>query len=260
MVKPDELEFTPPPTASAGSSSAGEESDGVATVAGDEGARSTASIPKHLAFGLTPDTASHLLHTLPELSTKLEVSYSKPFRDGVDKLTSSGARGQGGRRIFNAYDYSRPTFTDPQPTPAPAGTSSADRASAALMKIIDLRNANAGGIAFENRRRIVEAFSEPNRERKGPDTGRAEVQGISNGLPCVLCANRWLDRLTAALLTAQIRTLWDHLSEKTHRHDIHARRALQLLVHQRAKILKYLRSKLSLAMRKEQREFILISQ
>jgi small subunit ribosomal protein S15 len=43
-----------------------------------------------------------------------------------------------------------------------------------LAKLVDLRNANAAGIAFENRRRVVEAFSEPG---KPNDTGRTEVQG-----------------------------------------------------------------------------------
>jgi len=43
-----------------------------------------------------------------------------------------------------------------------------------LAKAIDLRNANADGIAFENRRRIIEAFSTP----ENPfDSGRTEVQG-----------------------------------------------------------------------------------
>ena len=44
-----------------------------------------------------------------------------------------------------------------------------------LAKVIDLRNANAGGIAYENRRRIVATFSEPG---KPGDTGRPEVQGV----------------------------------------------------------------------------------
>lgn len=43
-----------------------------------------------------------------------------------------------------------------------------------VAKLVDLRNANAAGIAFENRRRVVEAFSEPG---KPGDTGRTEVQG-----------------------------------------------------------------------------------
>lgn len=44
-----------------------------------------------------------------------------------------------------------------------------------LAVLADLRNANAGGIAYANRRRIVEAFSEPG---KPNDTGRPEVQGV----------------------------------------------------------------------------------
>lgn len=43
-----------------------------------------------------------------------------------------------------------------------------------LAKALDLRNANAAGIAFENRRRIIKAFSTPENPY---DTGRTEVQG-----------------------------------------------------------------------------------
>jgi small subunit ribosomal protein S15 len=44
-----------------------------------------------------------------------------------------------------------------------------------LARALDLRNANAGGIAYENRRRIIEAFS----TQENPfDTGRTEVQGM----------------------------------------------------------------------------------
>jgi len=86
----------------------------------------------------------------------------------------------------------------------------------ALARLVDLRNANAQGIAYENRRRVVEAFSEPG---KPNDTGRTEVQ--------------------AALLTLQIRKLWDHLSE--FKRDVANRRNLRRLVHQRAKLLKYLK-------------------
>ena len=44
-----------------------------------------------------------------------------------------------------------------------------------LAKVLDLRNANAAGIAYENRLRIIEAFSTP----QNPfDPGRTEVQGI----------------------------------------------------------------------------------
>ena len=51
-----------------------------------------------------------------------------------------------------------------------------------LATLVDLRNANAGGISYENRKRIVVAFSPPG---KDGDTGRPEVQGE---FPCyVLC-------------------------------------------------------------------------
>ncbi len=44
-----------------------------------------------------------------------------------------------------------------------------------LAKALDLRNANAAGISYENRRRIIEAFS----TTENPfDTGRTEVQGM----------------------------------------------------------------------------------
>lgn len=42
-------------------------------------------------------------------------------------------------------------------------------------RLVDLRNSNGPGIAFENRRRCVQAFSSPN---KPTDTGRPEVQGM----------------------------------------------------------------------------------
>ncbi|KAF8509417.1 mitochondrial ribosomal protein S15 [Hysterangium stoloniferum] len=85
-----------------------------------------------------------------------------------------------------------------------------------LARLVDLRNASAKGIAFENRRRCVEAFSAPG---KPHDTGRTEVQ--------------------AAILTMKIRNLYTHLQLK--RKDIANRRSLRILVHKRAKLLKYLK-------------------
>ncbi|KAF4616528.1 hypothetical protein D9613_008573 [Agrocybe pediades] len=87
-----------------------------------------------------------------------------------------------------------------------------------LAKVLDLRNANAAGIAFENRRRIILAFSTPDNPF---NPGRTEVQ--------------------VALLTYQIRKLWDHLVN--FKRDVGNRRGLQKLVHQRAKLLRYLRGK-----------------
>ena len=113
----------------------------------------------------------------------------------------------------------------------------------ALAKVVDMRNANAAGIAFENRRRVIEAFSEPG---KPNDTGRTEVQGT-----CVVFCSLYnpsdFDYLRAlapvcllvALLTLQIRNVWNHL--RAFKRDFSNRRSLRRLVHQRAKLLKYLK-------------------
>ncbi|KAI6044513.1 S15/NS1 RNA-binding domain-containing protein [Pisolithus marmoratus] len=85
-------------------------------------------------------------------------------------------------------------------------------------KLVSLRNANAKGIAYENRRRCIDLFSAPETPN---DTGRPEVQ--------------------AAILTLKIRNLWEHLLK--FRMDIDNRRALRRMVHQRAKVLKYLKQK-----------------
>jgi len=83
-------------------------------------------------------------------------------------------------------------------------------------RLVDLRNANAGGILFENKRRIVAAFSESDTV---VDTGRPEVQ--------------------AAILTVRIRNVWDHLNRQ--KKDVISRQRLRELVHKRAKVLRYLK-------------------
>jgi small subunit ribosomal protein S15 len=46
-----------------------------------------------------------------------------------------------------------------------------------MAKVVNLRNANAAGIAFESRRRVIEAFSEPGKPNDtARDMGRAEMQ------------------------------------------------------------------------------------
>ena len=100
-------------------------------------------------------------------------------------------------------------------------------------RLADLRNANAKGLAYENRRRIIATFStlqQPN------DTGRPEVQGTS--LSSTLCQHL-PTYPTAALLTFRIRGLWSHLLK--FRKDVANRRALRQLVHDRAKVLRYLK-------------------
>ncbi|KAJ7775025.1 mitochondrial ribosomal protein S15 [Mycena metata] len=83
-------------------------------------------------------------------------------------------------------------------------------------RLIDLRNSDAGGIAYENRRRIIVAFSTP----ENPfDPGRTEVQ--------------------VAILTYRIRKLYAHLTRC--KKDVQNKLSLRRLVHKRAKLLKYLR-------------------
>ena len=105
-----------------------------------------------------------------------------------------------------------------------------------LARVLDLRNANAGGIAYENRRRIVAAFSEPSQPN---DPGRPEVQGPTYPLVPILSLYLTHIPATAALLTMKIRNLWDHLQR--HRVDRGNRPRLAKMVHTRAKILKYLK-------------------
>ncbi|KAG8968426.1 hypothetical protein FRC03_007368 [Tulasnella sp. 419] len=172
-------------------------------------------VPEYLAFGLKPSTADHLLHTLPDLTLRDEIEDKSKMDRNWDMQMSPTA---------TAVDVTR-AIRHIVPSSAAYGISEnqAAASASAISRIIDLRNANARGVAFENRRRCIEAFADPKNvvNQKGPDTGRPEVQ--------------------AALLTAKIRNLWDHL--KAHSKDIHNRRSLRMLVHQRAKILKYLRRK-----------------
>ena len=94
------------------------------------------------------------------------------------------------------------------------------QSAATLARILDLRNASGKGIQVENTRRIIEHFGHRS-DGRGPDTGSPEVQ--------------------AAILTYRIRNLAEHLLGA--RHDNSNRRAMRKLVHQRARILRYLKSR-----------------
>ena len=101
-------------------------------------------------------------------------------------------------------------------------------------KVLDLQNANAAGIAYVNRQRIIKAFS----TSKNPfDTGRTEVQGTQLDQVHRICP--LLNLFTVALLTYKIRHLWKHLT--TFKRDVGNRRNLRLLVHKRARMLRYLK-------------------
>ncbi|KAL0951963.1 hypothetical protein HGRIS_008614 [Hohenbuehelia grisea] len=144
-------------------------------------------MPPSLNYGITGEDKLRLLHDLPCLSAETDLLQLEGFSDAE-------------RKSFSVHAAHREAWK-----------------ANIFVKAIDLRNANAGGIAFENRRRIIAAFSDPEGNRWDP--GRAEVQ--------------------AALLTYKIRNLWSHL---THfKRDVGNRRNLRKLVHQRAKVLKHIK-------------------
>lgn len=107
-------------------------------------------------------------------------------------------------------------FDADRPAASAAAVADQGKQTETMKRILDLRNASKPGIEAVNRQRIVAEFG-----RTPTDTGSSEVQ--------------------AALLTHQIRNLWEHIERNTR--DIHNRRALRLLVHKRARVLKYYKSK-----------------
>jgi len=146
------------------------------------------NMPKHMGFGVGEAEKSMLFGKLPMLSAEADVLSEDP--SGLKTMESVFVGGRE-KELKKANTFAQ---------------------------LLDLRNANAGGIAYENRRRIIAAFSTPSNPS---DTGRSEVQ--------------------AALLTYQIRNLWNHL--KNFKRDVGNRRGLRKLVHQRANILRYLKRK-----------------
>jgi small subunit ribosomal protein S15 len=105
----------------------------------------TVQLPKHMNFGIGEAEKQLLFRHLPVLSARAPVllHHNQP----PEVLESLHTEGQE-QELFKASNFA---------------------------KVVDLRNANAGGIAYENRRRIILAFSTP----ENPfDPGRVEVQGI----------------------------------------------------------------------------------
>ncbi|KAI9066531.1 S15/NS1 RNA-binding domain-containing protein [Trametes sanguinea] len=153
--------------------------------------------PKYFNYGIGEEEKEVLLDVLPTLTSQTEVKARQRVWERVKSRTGAPTADMIVRLAEEA--------------------SNVEKAKAmAFAKLVDLRNANARGIAYENRRRIIAAFSEPENPN---DTGRPEVQ--------------------AALVTYRIRNLWEHLSRV--KKDIANRRSLRRLVHERAKILRYLK-------------------
>jgi small subunit ribosomal protein S15 len=133
----------------------------------------TLTLPKHLGFGIGERERRMLFEDLPVLSAQVRES-ADLFRFGrralyMDKLASRYEE----REKFERHK---------------AGM---------LATLMDLRNANAGGINFANRKRIVLAFSGT---ENAFDTGRPEVQGSLRTLLSFVplaqrmeCFSRYLD-------------------------------------------------------------------
>ncbi|VDB86274.1 unnamed protein product [Peniophora sp. CBMAI 1063] len=162
-------------------------SESVPTVTGDK-----VDLPAASAFGLGPGENALLFEHLPVAAADMSTAFSLA----------------GGKALITKPKDREWRYND---LAAQAAT-----AAGTMAKLVDLRNANARGVAFENRRRIVRAFA-------------GEGRSYNPGLP----------ECQAALLTYKIRNLWDHLMRVPR--DVANRRNLRALVHQRAKILKYLK-------------------
>ncbi|PPQ73437.1 hypothetical protein CVT26_015824 [Gymnopilus dilepis] len=161
----------------------------------------TINLPSQLGFGVDEAEKEMLFDDLPRVTAELEKVNRKIETVAMDRRMQS-------ERLWAG----RKEETDDEIVDKEV------RKANLFAKALDLRNANAAGIAFENRRRIIMAFSTP----ENPfDTGRTEVQ--------------------AALLTYKIRKLWNHLV--TFKRDVGNRRALRQLIHDRAKLLRYLKGK-----------------
>jgi small subunit ribosomal protein S15 len=118
-------------------------------------------VPPSLAFGMREREKKMVFEHLPllsaDMSTRREMNALR--RVNVEEMAAhhGGALAVGGRQAN------------------------------AMAAVVDLRNANAAGIAFENRRRVIAAFSEPG---KSNNTGRTEVQGAYLPLLFTLRFNR----------------------------------------------------------------------
>jgi small subunit ribosomal protein S15 len=158
-------------------------------------------VPKQLGFGVGAEEEKMLLDSLP-------------------LLTANMAQAQQGKLDSESYEKNLETQW---------------HIANEFAKVLDLRNANAKGISYVNRRRIIFAFSTP----QNPfDTGRTEVQGTVSNQVHQIC-HLLNFTVTVALLTYKIRNLWKHLT--TSKKDTGNRRNLRVLVHERARLLRYLK-------------------
>lgn len=115
----------------------------------------TVYLPKELGFGVGEAEKKMLFQDLPILSAEASIQGSSFHTNAVfENEHSEGIA----RELHKANSFA---------------------------KLLDLRNANASGLAFENRRRIIAAFSGP----ENPfDSGRSEVQGAQGNHAMSTCS------------------------------------------------------------------------
>lgn len=127
-------------------------------------------------------------------------------------------------------------------TPSPAERRAYEEAvameakmSEQTMRVLDLRNADAKGVRKESVRRIVEVFGgDLNLNANNNGEGVSEK---ADGEPVAPRMNTGHPTVTSAILTHRIHLLNTHLAANPR--DVHNKKRLRELVHQRAKILSY---------------------
>ena len=133
--------------------------DTLMTAQGQEGGDDV-RVPPSLAFGMREREERMLFEHLPLLTADMSTRHKMTMSGGAGAKAKANGHRKGVMEAMSAYHE----------TQLAAGIVQAN----VMAKVVDLRNANAAGIAFENRRRVIEAFSEPG---KPNDSGRTEVQG-----------------------------------------------------------------------------------
>lgn len=158
--------------------------------------------PLRLNFGLEESDRQLLFKDLPDVMVKDRI---------LDSLANNGANASAFYRAAQEDPAARQIEDEYEALQRQEG-----RSADFLARILDLRNASAKGIDVENKRRIVAHFGG---ETKSSGTVETQV----------------------ALLTYRLHLLHEHLSKPAFRKDNVTRRSMTLLVHKRAKLLKYLK-------------------
>jgi len=197
------------------------------------------TIPKNTNYGIDTPEKQMLFQELPSLTAVSSFTVSEShFRAAFDAVSDETSHKSSGLGSGSGSSSASATGQGEQMQKLAEESWKKEKMKAdAFAKMVDLHNANARGITYENRRRIVLQFSGP---ENSFDPGRAEVQGEKSFF--LISRITFLTDMSsclAALLTYQIRNLWNHLT--TFKRDVSNRRPLLKLIHQRAKILRYLK-------------------